>query len=86
MKKTLAIRETRAEIVLRIKVTTSRGSSTREIARFIKGGMGYVALGGAGRAIIKSAGLIDEITFDGHSDTYEVLVDLGVIEPQQQAA
>jgi hypothetical protein len=85
MHKTLVIRETQAEIILRIKVI-HRGTRNREIARFQKCGMGYVALGAAGRAIVKGVGHVDEITFDGHKDTYDMLVSLGVIEPLKAAA
>ena len=86
MHKTLIVRETKADIVLRICVETSNGKSTREIARFTKCGMGYVALGAAGRAITSGVGSVDAIKFNGHRDTYDMLVHLGVIEPKQAAA
>ena len=86
MHKTLTIRETQTEIVLRIRIETSRGKATREIARFSKCGMGYVALGAAGRAITSGVGSVDAIMFDGHRDTYDMLVHLGVIKPKQAAA
>ena len=82
MHKTLIIRENKTEIVLRILIRTSG----REIARFQKCGMGYVALGAAGRAIVKGVGHIDEIAFDGQKETYDMLVNLGVIEPLNAAA
>jgi hypothetical protein len=81
MHKTLSIRENQAEIVLRISVLHRGTKQNREIARFSKCGMGYVALGAAGRAIVKGVGYVDEINFNGHQDTYKMLVDLGVIEP-----
>ena len=86
MHKTLTIRETQTEIVLRIRIETSRGKATREIARFSKCGMGYVALGAAGRAIINGVGSVDAIMFDGHRDTHDMLVDLGVIVSLAAAA
>lgn len=86
MHKTLTVRETQTEIVLRIRIKTRGHQRTDEIARFQKCGMGYVALGAAGRAIINGVGYVDEITFDGHRSTYDMLVNLGVIEPKQAAA
>jgi hypothetical protein len=86
MHKTLIVRENKADIVLRICVKTSNGASTREIARFTKCGMGYAALGAAGRAITSGVGSVDAIKFNGRGCTYDMLVHLGVIEPQQAAA
>lgn len=80
MHKTLIIKENQAEIVMKIRVK-AHVIKTREIARFSKCGMGYVALGAAGRAIIKGVGFIDELIFDGHQDTYDMLVSLDVVEP-----
>lgn len=85
MHKTLIIREKQAEIVLRIKVKTHGHTGTREIARFSKCGMGYVALGAAGRAITNGVGFLDNLIFDGHRDTYDMLVSLGVIEQKTPA-
>ena len=86
MHKTLTIRETQTEIVLRIRIETSRYKRTDEIARFSKCGIGYVALGAAGRAIINGVGYVDEITFNGHRSTHDMLVKIGVIEPLAAAA
>ena len=86
MHKALIVKELSAEIVLRVRVDTGRGVATREIARFQKCGMGYVALGAAGRVILQGVGYVDEIRFDGHADTYKLLVTLGVIEEKLVAA
>lgn len=86
--KTLIIAELKNDIVLRVQVSTSRGQQKAvEVARFAKSGMGYVALGAAGRAIITGA-MPDSIQFSGQQDTYNMLVNLGVIEalPQPAAA
>ena len=79
MHKTLTIRETQNEIVLRIRTETNRHKRTDEIARFSKCGVGYVALGAAGRAIINGVGYVDEISFYGHRSTYDMLVKIGVL-------
>ena len=79
--KTLIVKELTAEIVLKVRVDSGRGIATREIARFQKCGMGYVALGAAGRTILQGVGYVDEVRFDGHVDTYKLLVSLGVIDP-----
>lgn len=82
----LTIRETQAEIILSVRIVMSGKSRTNQIARFSKCGMGYVALGAAGRAIVEGVGFVDEISFHGHADTYQMLVSLGIIEPMAKAA
>lgn len=82
----LNIRENQAEIVLSVKLAMDSKTRTNEIARFSKCGMGYVALGAAGRAIVEGVGFVDEISFHGHADTYKMLVGLGVIIPMSAAA
>jgi len=80
MHKTLTVKELKNTIALRVTVTTQRGSATKEVARFANSGMGWVALGAAGRYLTTTMHL-DEIAFDGSRDTYERLVGLGVIDP-----
>jgi hypothetical protein len=83
--KTLIIAELKHDIVMRVQVSNSRGQQKAvEVARFAKTGMGRVALGAAGRAIITGA-MPDDIQFTGHKDTYDMLVGLGVIEPVSPA-
>lgn len=85
-RKTLIITELKNDIVMRVQVSTSRGQHKAiEVARFAKVGMGYVALGAAGRAIINGA-MPDDVQFNGQRDTYDMLVGLGVIEPVAQPA
>lgn len=80
MHKTLTVKELKNALVFRLTVTTQRGSATKEVARFANSGMGWVALGAAGRYLGTTMHL-DEIAFDGSRDTYERLVGLGVIDP-----
>lgn len=87
MHKTLIIKELKDRIALRVNVKHDDGrSATVEVATFRKSGMGWVTLGAAGRELVKGLGYVDELMFDGHEDTYKMLVTLGVIEPMQAAA
>jgi len=80
MHKTLTVKELKNALVFRLTVTTRSGTATKEIARFANSGMGWVALGAAGR-YLGATMYLDEIAFDGSRDTYERLVGLGVIDP-----
>jgi hypothetical protein len=82
MHKTLIIKELKNAIALRIEIKTARGIARKEIARFCKAGMGWVALGAASYALINGAGFLDEIKFEGSKDTYDMLVSLEVIDPK----
>lgn len=79
MQKNLIIKETKTAIIMSAEVITSNGKSKKEIARFANSGMGWVALGAAGRQITKHA-MLDSLTFIGKPETYAQLVALGVIE------
>ena len=79
MQKNLIIKETKTSIIMSVEITTSNGKSKNEIARFSNSGMGWVALGAAGRQITKHA-MLDTLTFVGKPSTYAQLVALGVIE------
>jgi hypothetical protein len=79
MKKTLIIKELKHDIAFRVRVEAVGKTGVREIARFKKSGMGYAALGGAGRVIMSGLGYVDEVQFDGEQGTYERLLSLGVI-------
>lgn len=85
MHKTLTIRETQTEIVLRMRTDTGSRKHTDEVARFSKRGIGYVALGMLVQ-IIKSIDQVDDITFQVNRDTYEMLLNVGVIGPLADAA
>lgn len=80
MHKTLTVKELKNAFVFRVTVTTQRGSATKEVARFANSGMGWAALGAAGRYLGATMHL-DEFVFDGSRDTFERLVALGVIDP-----
>ena len=80
MKKTLIIKELKNNVVFRVRVEAVGKTGTREIARFAKSGMGYVALGGAGRLIMSGLGYVDEVQFEGEQGTYKLLLSLGVME------
>lgn len=79
MKRTLIVKENKRSIVLRVRVTTARGEATKEIARFATSGMGWCALGASGRYLLQHASF-DEVVFDGHRDTLDRLVSIGIIE------
>jgi hypothetical protein len=79
MQKTLTIKELKSDIVMRVTVTTNRGSSTKEIARFANSGMGWCALGASGRYLLQYMNF-DHVQFDGSRETYDRLVSIGVIE------
>ena len=82
LNKILIVKELKAAVVIKIRLETSRGIAYNEIARFRKSGMGYVALGAAGRALINGVGFLDEIRYDGSKDVYDRLVALEVIDPK----
>ncbi len=86
MHKTLIVKELKDAVALRIEIKTARGISRKEIARFCKSGMGWVTLGAAGRALINGAGFLDEISFEGSKETYDMLVSLEVIDPKVAVA
>ena len=79
MLKTLTIKELKNDIVMRVTVTTNRGSSTKEVARFANSGMGWCALGASGRYLLQYMNF-DNVEFDGSKDTYDRLVGIGIIE------
>lgn len=82
LEKTILVKELKSSVAIRISVKTNRGTASREIARFTKTGMGWVALGAAGRHLTKTS-MADHIVFDGTPETYRQLVDLGVIEERK---
>lgn len=79
MEKTLTVKELKNDIVMRVTVTTARGSSTKEIARFANSGMGWCALGASGRYLLQYMSF-DHVAFDGSRETYDRLVSIGIIE------
>lgn len=85
MQKILTVKELKNDIVLRVTVTTAKGSATKEIARFARSGMGWCALGAAGRYLLQHM-MLDETRYEGSRETYDRLVALGVIEPMRVAA
>ena len=89
MIKTLIVKETERNIILKVQITRPATLIDRvkvalgaiEVARFNKSGMGYCALGAAGRMITKSMTL-DHIEFHGSRELYMRLVHLEVIDPK----
>ena len=83
--KTLRVIETKRHLLFQVQVTYRDRESIKEVARFANSGMGWVSLGAAGRYLINHA-MLDHIEFSGTRATYQKLVDLGVIQPQEVGA
>ena len=84
MYKTLIVKETPRSVILKVRVQRDEGVTLGaiEVARFNKSGMGYCALGAAGRMMAESISL-DAIEYDGTRDLYDRLVGMGVIIPDK---
>jgi hypothetical protein len=87
MIKTLIVKETGKNIILKVEIARpgNKTVGSKDIARFAKSGMGYCALGAAGRLLCQSMGL-DHIEYHGTLDTYRMLVGLGVLDPKRMPA
>lgn len=85
MIKTLRVTETKRHLLFQVLVTRATRETIREVARFSHSGMGWVALGASGRYLIEHM-MLDHIEFCGTRETYQKLVDLGVIQPREVGA
>ena len=93
MIKTLIVEETTRHVILKGQITRPATPinpvvatlSSIEVARFAKSGMGYCALGAAGRMLTSGISL-DAIEFHGTQDLHDRLVGMGVIDPVMMPA
>jgi len=84
MRKTFIVKELKDAIAMYVSISTFNGCKTKEIARFCNSGMGWIALGSAGRYMLKCTDF-DAIKYDGSKETYDRLVSVGVIEQLEVA-